>query len=172
MPKIDPITGCTVMTQAEFWASEAKREGKGRCGGDLMQDFYEEMAAEERAEEDRLKDPERAKEEFNREIQVTRESGQETLDWLKKRGEEPDPGEVTMANFPLVESVLEVLEAEYSGGFRGSKVSITARCLRSGGVEDVLEMAMEYFSGSRIDPPDQGGYIKWCGLGEEGICEY
>lgn len=172
MPKIDPITGCTVMTMGEFWASEAEREGVGRCGADLAQEFYEDMAAEEQAEEDRLKDPERAKEEFNREIQVTRESGQETLDWLKGRGEEPDPGEVAMANFPLVERVLEVQEAAYSGGFKGSRLKLIARCERSGGVEDVLELDMEYFSGDFYEPPSQGGCLKWHGLGEEGICEY
>ena len=43
MPKIDPITGCTVMTIPEFWAAEAQSEGQGRSGADLAQDFAMEM---------------------------------------------------------------------------------------------------------------------------------
>jgi hypothetical protein len=28
MPKIDPTTGCVVMTDGEFWVAEARREGR------------------------------------------------------------------------------------------------------------------------------------------------
>lgn len=49
MPRKDPITGCMVMTMPEFFEHEAESEGRGRSGGDLMADMFEEMANEEQA---------------------------------------------------------------------------------------------------------------------------
>jgi hypothetical protein len=54
MPRKDPHTGCVVMTQAEFWASEANREGRGRSGCDLATEFWDEIEADSRACERRM----------------------------------------------------------------------------------------------------------------------
>jgi hypothetical protein len=53
MPKIDSMTGCSVMTMGEFWASEAKKEGKEVA--EIMGDFYDEIAQDCIREENRLK---------------------------------------------------------------------------------------------------------------------
>ena len=45
MPYIHPDLGVSCMTMGEFWASEAKKEG--RATHELMDDFYGEIAADE-----------------------------------------------------------------------------------------------------------------------------
>lgn len=58
MPKKDSITGCSVMTMPEFWQAEAKHEGKGRSGFDLMQDMHQDIANEDaRMEKDMRENP-------------------------------------------------------------------------------------------------------------------
>lgn len=52
MPRKDPMTGCMVMTMPEFLAEEARLEGKGRTGGDVLGDIMSEMA---RADEESSK---------------------------------------------------------------------------------------------------------------------
>ena len=59
MPRKDPVTGCMVMTMPEFLADEAKREGKGRSGGDILGDIMQEMAQADEEQAKRIEsDPE------------------------------------------------------------------------------------------------------------------
>lgn len=56
MPRQDPITGCSVMTMPEFLNSEAEREGKGRCGADILHDIHAELDEDSRKHAQRYKD--------------------------------------------------------------------------------------------------------------------
>lgn len=53
MPYNHPVLGVPVMTMGEFWASEAKKEGKEVA--EIMGDFYDEITQDCTREENRLK---------------------------------------------------------------------------------------------------------------------
>lgn len=57
MPKIDPMTGCEVLTLGEFLSEEAAHEGKGRSGGELLAEMFAEIDNDSRQEEENLRDP-------------------------------------------------------------------------------------------------------------------
>jgi hypothetical protein len=57
MPRIDPVTGCTVMTHAEFWQDQAEREGQGRAPWELIDDFYAEIDRDHQDQAKRNRDP-------------------------------------------------------------------------------------------------------------------
>lgn len=136
MPKIDPITGCTVQTLPEFWAGEAEREGKGRSGGDLMAEFFDDLDADCRREEARLSEPAAA------------------LDYLQAKvrewnGLDPDLRPVPL---PVVVDVVESVTVTQS--FRSSSTSLTAIVRTAGRRWYRLDVSEEHWSGSFYEPPD------------------
>jgi len=140
MPRKDPITGCMVMTRAEFWASEAEHEGKGRSGSDLRDEFYEDMERERLECEQRLRDPAEAR----RLIESCR---------LKP---EDDPEEFD----PEVLEVLEVVEAHFSQSLRESTESVVARVHTAEG-ERLVKAVSWASTGSFYEPPDAEAYLEW-----------
>jgi len=140
MPKIDPHTGCVVMTQGEFWAAEAASEGRGREAHELVEEFYADMDADLKAEEDRLRDPTVALEQLRRVCQEVLDSDESI-------------------EMPLV--VLEVLEAKVSCSFRSNSSYIRARAQHKNG-EGVITMTETSFSGSWSEPPDYEVNVEWC----------
>jgi hypothetical protein len=153
MPKIDPHTGCTVMTMAEFWAAEAKREGKGRCGWELAEDMYADMERETREHEARLKaDPSSLLKDL-RDYYVPDGS------WDWPDGE--DPGWTP-------EEILSAESVELSDGFKESSMnaSLVVRC--SDGKVRRLKVATRSFSGSWDEPPDHDVNVEDCGEVDHG----
>lgn len=146
MPKKDPITGCTVMTTGEFFQSEAEREGKGRSGGELMSEMFNEIADSYEEEEKRWK-----------------ENLPDTLAFLQKEIDEyndfdPDP------DFPPVAkpiSIEEVLDVQVGGSFRTTTLLIKARCKKEDGSEGTIVYNSWHSSGSYYEPPDGDISIKW-----------
>jgi hypothetical protein len=133
MPRIDSISGCSVMTQAEFWNSEAEFEGKGRSGSDLMQDFRADFETERKAEEDRLKEPENA------------------LGIILEAFYPGDDGEDENQR-PL--KVIEVCELSCDMKMRSTTIRIKALCECKDG-KPRLFIAMNYSdSGTRMQPPE------------------
>lgn len=143
MPKIDPHTGCEVMTTPEFWASEARSEGLGRSGAELQSDFMDELADDLRAEESRL-----------------REGALGTLQEAVREWNEADPEE---SPIPLPEVILDVLEAHVRASFRSSGFSLKARVRATGGLVGVLSVTSESFAGSWAEPPDYEINVIWEG---------
>ena len=129
MSKIDPITGCSVMTIGEFWASEAKKEGKEVA--EVMCDFYDDMAAEEEV--------------YRQEI-LSDLSG--ALDKLKEyyNPEYDDSGLVPV-------EVLEISDADTCFGYRKSTSSFTAKVRFADKIRTVCYSEADY-SGSFYEPPD------------------
>jgi len=153
MPKIDPITGCEVMTFWEFLGSEADREGKDP--GDILDEINCQT------DEDN-----RRMSEFNRKPEValqalTEYSNMEYEEWQSctaidiKEGTGPDPE----PNRP--EKVLEVLEADSQNSYSGSKTFILARVRCMDEVERIAEFHYQYWSGSRMEPPEEDGELLW-----------
>jgi len=107
MPKIDPVTGCEVLTMAEFWAAEAEHEGKGRSGGELFCEMLDEID----------KDSRRMEKELNgNALEVLRSP----LYFDKNQDHD---GESCLA----VTEVLEIEESSFSQGFGGQKGKLVAK---------------------------------------------
>jgi hypothetical protein len=145
MPKIDPETGCTVMTQAEFWASEAEHEGKGRQGWELMNDMMNEIEDEnERLSEEMRKDPEAA-------LQLIKNY----LD-----GDEEDVQQDSVDTYGFcgkhIKKVVEFLDARYDGSMRGTDCCMCVKLKMTDGSTRTVEYCEWNDYGTRMDPPDGG----------------
>jgi len=149
MPKTDPVTGCQVMTQAEFWVGEADREGKGRCAGELIEDFWDEWQAEEEKEVDRLKDPEHAFDILKSTIN----------DWI-----EYDPDFVEEAAIPIPTEVVRVLNAEFGATISSNKTVVKVIAKAEDGELYVYDVWFAYWSGTMMDPPEEDSDISWIPL--------
>lgn len=137
MPKIDSVTGCTVMTLPEFWAGEAAQEGRGRSGGELMMEFYQEMDDSQRKQEEEMKEP----------AVALKMLAQTAKDW---NDGDPDEGAV-----PEPESVIEVKMVRVGGGTNGSTTEIVARCRTKNGQTGEYALKSSYWVGSRMEPPEE-----------------
>jgi hypothetical protein len=135
MPRKDPITGCMVMTAAEFFADEAEREGKGRTGGELLSEMMQDIADEEGNEVKRLlSNPPDLVQMF-----------QEAFNANEELADDPHED---------VEAVLQVLAARVHYGMRETSVKILAQVQVA--VERVLYCFYSSYdySGSFYEPPD------------------
>lgn len=147
MPRIDPISGCTVMTHQEFWAAEAATEGKGRTASDLMADFFNELDAANAVQADR----------YRTDLAWTTEQLRAAI---ADYNDGVDPGE----ELPSLVRVLEVLEADVQDGVRSSSLFIRVRALRAASpepIEDILDYTDVATSGSRMEPPDRESSLEW-----------
>jgi hypothetical protein len=149
MPRIDPIHGVPVLTQAEFWASEAEREGQGRTGGDLQADFYAVMAADEaRARAEWLKH-------------------ENLLPWLHglwERAHECWAEDKDCDEPPEPLAVIDVASDKYRYGMRSSteEAEVYVRARTAAGEREVLVVAGAYTShGSFYEPPDYDERYEW-----------
>lgn len=150
MPRLDPSSGCTVMTHQEFWASEAAREGQGRAAADLMADFFNELDAANATQATR----------YRTDLAWTTEQLHAAL---HDYNEGLEPGD----QLPAIVSVLEVLEADVRDGLRSSVLFLRVRALRAATpepVEDVLDYTAVSTSGSRMEPPDHESNLQWRNL--------
>lgn len=135
MPKTDPITGCSVMTVPEFWASEARAEGQGRTGSALMADFYAELDAASAEEEARLRDPAHLLPLLQEEVKAWNEADPEMP---------PVPGPV---------AIIEVLDAHDRDRVRSSTTTVRCRVRDGAGKTGVLTLASSSYAGDFYEPP-------------------
>ena len=145
MPKKDPVTGCTVMTPAEFWNAEAEAEGLGRTGGDLMHDFFDDLDKERAKTEDEFRKPDVA------------------FDYIKDAVEEWNDADSEGA-VPAPIRIVEVLDVQIKCGSRESGEMIKARAVRLDNgveVEDVITVSSCTYYGGPMDPPDWDGNVQW-----------
>jgi hypothetical protein len=138
MPRIDPITGCSVMTNQEFWEAEAQREG--REAHELQQDFFDEMDKEITEQENVLRNPAEAL---------------KFLDSLVKNWndgiDEVDRDIFVPGGLVMVESIEEVKICQ---SFRSSSAHMVARVLFSDGIVRKVRATSSYYDGSFYEPPD------------------
>lgn len=148
MPRIDPITGCPVMTTGEFWNEEAQREGQGRSGGDLMGDFYDELAQDEaRREQEMRNNPEAL-------LAMVNEAAKAWCDGV-------DPEDLDGVCFPgNFVRVVDVLEAKVSDGMRQSSTSVTAKYEMGDGRTRTIQYSEWYSGGSFYEPPESESEFK------------
>lgn len=140
MPRKDPVTGVPVMTQAEFWAAEAEREGKGRQGFELMADMYAEIEADNEREANRLREPEAALEL----VKDFLDGYEDPYDCRCDYGFASED----------VGSVIEVTDSEVGGSFGGGSAKLRIKLQLKDGSTRTVEWSDWYSSGSRLEPPD------------------
>lgn len=138
MPTKDPITGCMVLTQAEFWQGEAEREGKGREPWELQAEMYEEMDA----------DNERCSEEMRNDSEGALKVIKEYLDADAETCE--DDFGFTSANI----TGIEIEDAKYSGGFGGCSREIRAKLALVDGSTRTVEWGEDVSHATRLEPGD------------------
>lgn len=145
MPKIDPVTGCTVQTQAEFWNSEAQKEGKGRSGADLLHDFYDEEARALQQDEDRYREPKFLLDFLQRQVRQ----------WNKDACEEEE-------RVPPPWAVLEIEQVSLQQRFGGGSLVLRVRVqVGRWPYQGVLDFNEWHDHGTRLDPPDGETFLTW-----------
>jgi hypothetical protein len=145
MPRKDPITGCNVMTSAEFWRAEAEHEGLGREPAELMEDFYAEWAAADRASADKLKTDKAGLLKKLQEVQG--------MEWDCVDEEDHDK---------LVPEIIEVIEvhgAEVHSNHGGSDTKVIADVRLVGGAVRRVKLVESESFGSFYEPPDGEAWL-------------
>jgi len=137
------------MTQAEFWVSEAENEGKGRSGGEVMEDFYDDLAKESKKEEERLYDTDNA-------FEYLKEVSDMLIDY--------DPAVVEEDNFPVPVEAVKVLNVDFSGQVMSQKTSLRVLAKATDGELYIYDLWFAYYSGTYLDPPEEDGDIAWIPL--------
>jgi len=145
MPKIDPITGCEVMTFFEFLGGEAEREGKDPA--DIMDEIARATAEDNANMEKFHRDP----------VQTL----QALVEWTNMEMEDWEPGDPDWPKPHMPEEVLEVIDTTYSGGFGGSKTFILSRVRCEDGQERIAEFHHAYYSATRMEPEEDDGELLW-----------
>jgi hypothetical protein len=131
MPYIHRDLGVPCMTMNEFWASEAKREGKE--AHELMNSFHDEIAQEEK----RYKD----------EVLADKQGAlQKLIDYY-------DPAYCDDVQFTPVE-VVDIIDAFVSMSMRSNTTEFTAIVKCSDGKVRTLAYTETEYSGSYMEPGD------------------
>jgi hypothetical protein len=137
MPRKDPVTGCMVMTTAEFLNAEAEREGKGRTGADIYADMMSEIDTDSRRCEDEIR-----KDALGRFQQAIKDAGEY---WDDDEGNEP---------LPTLAEVVHIIDVHVSQGFKGSGEMLRAEVRTTDGRLLYMEYMYSHWSGTRLDPPE------------------
>lgn len=141
MPRKDPITGCEVMTTAEFWQAEAEKEG--RSAGQLQDDFFNEIADIEQKEIEKLADVENV-------LNILREYVISTNEYVDEEDK---------YSFQFTK-VLEVWNNSYSCAFRGTSFEFCAKAKCDDEKIREVEFSSWQSSGSFYEPPDMEENLK------------
>lgn len=174
MPRIDPITGVSVMTLPEFFNAEAEHEGKGRSGGDVMAEMFDEMDQEMAQQLKRLLTPEGALEELKRavgwwlevELREQRRSIEAKDEARRKHKKFPQYLNYDWENFkeefpPFPIKVVEVITAQYGFSLNSERSGVTAIAEVEGGGRILFETRYSHYSGSRMEPPEEQVFLQW-----------
>lgn len=160
MPKIDPITGCEVMTFMEFAQAEGKE--KGQSAGEWMEDLFADMARENERESERWTQPEMYPdilEELRRCIAL------ELREWKSGRWsgrEKNDPH--YMDDWPRPPTPVEIVTIEDSdskGGFKGSSHKLTGIVRCKDGKLRRFHHNYESWYGDFYEPPGDDWELTW-----------
>ena len=141
MPKKDPITGCMVMTMPEFLNAEAEREGKGRCGGEILADIFTELDNDSKRIEDELRKPENALEAIKQALKEAEEY------WEDEYGEG--------AKVPEIVEVVHVIEVQVGQSMRSSGQVLKAEVKTADGRLCYVSHHYSHWSGTMMDPPEE-----------------
>lgn len=137
MPKIDPITGCQVMTMGEFWQAEAEREGK--TPGELQDEFYQMIDEDNRNVENDMRE--------------------DALNLLRSPSFDDDKLEIVGECSLAVTKIVEILDCESNQSFRESGGMLRAKVLLATGECVIAKWTSWSSPGSFYEPPDGEEYV-------------
>lgn len=139
MPRKCPHTGVMVATQAEFWQSEAESEGKGRSGGELQAEFFDDMEKTRQEEEKAYYNLSQALEE---------------IQGAFRNADAEDGIEVPT-------SITKVIHVEWNFSFREKSLAIFAEAVKPNGEKGLILYTDWGTNGSFDEPPDGESNIEW-----------
>lgn len=169
MPRIDPVTGCSVMTMPEFLQKEAEREGKEPHEildeiFDVIEDDNEKMRQDMRTNALKYLQEE-AKEQLHCWTEDSKHNGQvnefnrhdfKTGEWIHEtRVYDAGPRP------PQPIAVIEVKEADFSQTFRSSNSKLVAKCFCDDNAEHTFTLCRSDWAGSMLEPPDCDVQFNW-----------
>lgn len=146
MPKIDPVTGCEVLTLGEFLAEEAAHEGAGRSGGELLAEVFQEIDNDARREEENLRD-----------------CGKLLPRLLEAVVEEREAlaGEEGAELPPIPCEVLRVLSASVHLGMSRSEEHVSCEARVEDGSVWFFAIDHRSWAGTRMEPPDYDAQLTY-----------
>ena len=171
MPKIDPRTGVSVMTDAEFIAKSASQQKIGE--GELIERMFEQATSSEAARRQHLADHALP---FLQQV-----FAEASTIWTQDKELEGQPfggskwdaqsqawvqvtGHVDVGPRPPQPlEVQAVLETQAADRIRISRDQVKATCLCQDGQAYVLEACRTSDSGSTDDPPTSTTWVTWTG---------
>jgi len=164
--KIDPITGCRVLTTAGFFMSEADRNGT--TPAEEVESFVSDIEREQAIEDRRYRDPAEVKDMINHEIREIRRYMWAEVKMLTRNGHTLDAEDLAMCFIPYVDRILEIDEADAPRIMsRRAETRILAIARRSDGEVDVVEMTGDSYGGSFYEPPSNEVDVRWHSLDPE-----
>lgn len=164
--KIDPITGCRVLTTAGFFMSEADRNGT--TPAEELDSFLDDIEKEQEAEDRRYKDPNEVKGMLNHEIREMRQYMWAEVKRMARNGYDIEADELAQCFFPYVDRILEIDEGHGPNIMSSRGTSrVLAIAKRSDGVVDVIEADVDTYGGSFYEPPSHEANIRWHSLDPE-----
>jgi hypothetical protein len=148
VPKKDPITGCMVMTTAEYFQSEADRNG--RSFADEVTSFYEEQAKVEQEDEDNFFKPENLLETLKKAVA---DENQAIAEENLYNQAHPEYNQPQSALIPVPVKILEVVREKFNEGFKGTSIACRAKIETEDGQRGWT--FYEYYNdhGSFYEPP-------------------
>lgn len=152
MPRKDPITGCMVMTNAEFWQAEASREG--RNAGELQEEFYKRLNDETELQRAKYYDNE-----FTLGFIRSLAAG----DLLAYRSDLRAGEKSEKPHSPVV--VLEVEDVRIKDSFRSQELWVCGRAICKDQVERRFCATTFHYSGDFYEPPNSDEYLLWKEIG-------
>lgn len=154
MPRKDLVSGCEVMTDAEFWQKMGEIEG--RSAGEAMTNFYQEW-------DDAVKDYKQSISNPIALLKILKDFTDEDMKYeFETRNNHPewyvdDPYVVP----PYPVEVLEYSDLEYEERFRGSSLEFNFKALCKDGKVHTGKYLKWDDRGSFYNPPDGEEYIEW-----------
>ncbi len=145
MPRIDPHTGCKVITLSEMIAKDAQRKGVPveQEAEDFWADFAKMQAEDERMTRERLT-----------------KDALSILQKAAKEHNEADPfGEYERAPYPV--RLVCVLETESYGGLKRQSEGLEAECVADDGKTYRYHFVEQHWAGSYMEPPDYDFDFGW-----------
>jgi hypothetical protein len=142
MSKIDPFTGCQVMTQMDFFHQEDIYDGKEP--GTSLQEYYHDVNEACDYEEKKFQD-------YNYALNYLREAVEEY------NGYDPD------ITIPMPIEVKNIIHVNVSMGMKKDSTSLEAEAIDENGKLGVIQLDCNSWSGSVWEPPDYELNVFWKG---------
>ncbi|MFW5871508.1 MAG: hypothetical protein ACOCUT_00225 [bacterium] len=160
MPKIDPITGCEVMSLLEFCEQEGER--KGQTADEYMSDIFEDMAKEANKEAERWLEPE-MREEVLQELRnaVALELREwKSCYWSDIEDNNPN-GMDDWPKPPIPIKIIDMEDSQSSYGMRTNNSMLKGLCKCKDG--KVRRFTYKYwtYSGDFYEPPSEDWELNW-----------